>query len=133
MKTPLLRPIIAVMLIIFGILLGVGGLFAYQEYNNGTSSTSYEECIKEKGSVIQESYPAACITRRGIRFVQPIDEVMPPEPTGKDTMPVQEFRCPPSEWVDCMPGPNEGIKLECTDEYLRWAKANCPNFEGAAY
>jgi hypothetical protein len=43
------------------------------------------------------------------------------------------YVCPASEWVDCMPGPNsEGIKMECTSDFLTWAKANCPNFKGAA-
>lgn len=44
-----------------------------------------------------------------------------------------DYSCPPTEWVDCMPGPDEaGIKLECTQEFLTWAKENCLNFEGAA-
>lgn len=40
--------------------------------------------------------------------------------------------CPETEWVDCMPSPNEGTKYECTPEYLVWATKNCPNFQGAA-
>jgi hypothetical protein len=44
------------------------------------------------------------------------------------------YTCPKTSWVNCMPGPDsEGLKLECTDEYLTWAQANCPSFEGAAY
>ena len=43
-----------------------------------------------------------------------------------------KYTCPDSEWVDCMPGPNQGIKLECTPEALNWFKLNCPNFKGAA-
>lgn len=47
------------------------------------------------------------------------------------------YTCPKSAWVDCMPGPLEGkttgIKFECTSEFLAWAKANCPGFQGAAY
>jgi len=42
------------------------------------------------------------------------------------------FTCPPGEWVNCMPGPNAGVRKECTSEYLNWAKENCPNFKGAA-
>ncbi len=40
--------------------------------------------------------------------------------------------CPQNNWVNCMPGPDQGIKFECTSEYLDWATANCPGFEGAA-
>jgi hypothetical protein len=42
------------------------------------------------------------------------------------------YTCPSGEWVDCMPGPNVGVRWECTEEYLTWAKENCPNFKGAA-
>lgn len=44
-----------------------------------------------------------------------------------------QYSCPDTEWVDCMPGPgDEGIRWECTKEYLAWATENCPGFEGAA-
>jgi len=42
------------------------------------------------------------------------------------------FTCPPGEYVDCMPGPNKGVRVECTTEFYNWAKTNCPNFKGAA-
>lgn len=42
------------------------------------------------------------------------------------------YTCPAAEWVDCMPGPDTGLRLECTEEYLTWARANCPGFKGAA-
>lgn len=45
---------------------------------------------------------------------------------------VNQNTCPKTEWVDCMPGPDTGVKWECTSEFLSWAKANCPNFKGAA-
>lgn len=133
MKPPILRPIIVTLLIIFGALLGIGGLFAYQEYTNEAEATSFATCMNARDSIVLESYPATCVTKRGKRFVQPVDDVTPPDPTGKDTMPVQEFRCPDRAWVDCMPGPDTGVRFECTDEFLSWAKANCPNFTGAAY
>ncbi len=43
------------------------------------------------------------------------------------------YTCPANTWVNCMPGPNTGVRLECTPKYLSWADANCPGFEGAAY
>lgn len=42
------------------------------------------------------------------------------------------FVCPPGEYVDCMPGPNRGVRFECTAEFLNWSKDNCPGFKGAA-
>jgi hypothetical protein len=44
---------------------------------------------------------------------------------------IANFRCPSSEWVDCMPGPDK-VKPECDPTYLQWASQNCPNFRGAA-
>lgn len=204
-----------VLTLIFGMLLGAGGLFAYQEYLSAPPVTSFDECIKAKGSITQESYPATCITRDGKRFIQPVNPseeinpiyfdpfscntdsdcaigIQPDEccacpaainksqiakdgwksyesgytspdtasscqtfaacapcepvsvPTCQDNMctftttssptgkPAKNYKCPKTAWVDCMPGPNEGIKQECTSEFLTWAKANCSGFEGAA-
>lgn len=220
----LLQPTYFALTLIAGILMGVGGLFAYQEYSSQravSSVTTYDECVTAPGSRIQESYPATCITKNGNRFTQPTidDGTNPiytdplscmkdsdcvvgiqsngccacPEPInksqigrdgwesyiqGKDygdkstcqtftackpcetpsalrcrnnqctfenditvTPPASQYTCPTSEWIDCMPGPLEGnqngvttgIKFECTDEFLTWAKSNCPNFKGAAY
>jgi hypothetical protein len=41
-------------------------------------------------------------------------------------------KCPEVEYVDCMPGPDK-FDSRCSPEYLNWAKANCPDFKGAAY
>lgn len=41
------------------------------------------------------------------------------------------YTCPASEWVDCMPGPGPE-KQQCQAEFLLWAKENCPGFQGAA-
>lgn len=43
------------------------------------------------------------------------------------------YACPQSGYVDCMPGPNEGVRYECTAEAMNWYKANCPGFKGGAY
>lgn len=43
------------------------------------------------------------------------------------------YACPPEEYVNCMPGPESRIILQCTTDYLRWAQHNCPHFKGAAY
>jgi hypothetical protein len=40
--------------------------------------------------------------------------------------------CPATGWVDCMPGPGAS-KSQCQKEYLAWAQASCPDFQGVAY
>lgn len=34
--------------------------------------SSYDDCVKAKSSLIQESYPTICVTAAGQRFIQPI-------------------------------------------------------------
>lgn len=56
-----------------------------------------------------------------------------PTPTVKEDFYLPTpFRCPKSKWLNCMPGPNKNLKF-CKEEFLIWAKANCPGFEGGAY
>lgn len=43
----------------------------YSEYQTLQSIDSYEACITAKGSIIQESYPATCVTSLGTRYTQP--------------------------------------------------------------
>ncbi|MCX6730626.1 MAG: hypothetical protein NTZ55_02155, partial [Candidatus Roizmanbacteria bacterium] len=42
------------------------------------------------------------------------------------------YTCPQTQYVDCMPGPNKAVKVECSTAFLKWAQLNCPNFKGAA-
>lgn len=42
----------------------------------------------------------------------------------------KSFTCPPSGYVDCMPGPT--VKPECSPAAMAWYKTNCPNFKGGA-
>jgi len=42
----------------------------------------------------------------------------------------KSFTCPPSGWVDCMPGTS--AKPECSSAAMVWYKANCPDFKGGA-
>ncbi|MFZ2026387.1 MAG: hypothetical protein WAV30_03820 [Microgenomates group bacterium] len=43
------------------------------------------------------------------------------------------YSCPEGDYVDCMPGPNQAKKTECSSAFLQWATENCPGFQGAAY
>lgn len=42
------------------------------------------------------------------------------------------YKCPTTEWVNCMPGINSIERPECKPKYLQWAKENCPAFKGHA-
>ena len=46
--------------------------------------------------------------------------------------PKTSYVCPTGEWVDCMPSVGGSTKIECSQDYLQWAKANCAGFKGAA-
>jgi len=62
-------------------LLSLVAYQKYSEYSTLTSIDSYESCIAAKGSLIQESYPATCVTRLGTRFTQSVlsdDSILPP-------------------------------------------------------
>lgn len=62
---------------------------------------------------------------RGPRVSNPAENL--PEPTNPP------YSCPKTEWVNCMPILTPEAQKSCTNEYLDWAKNNCPNFKGAAY
>jgi len=80
-------------ILLFGIalllvaIIGTAAYLFYQNQNKQTPQpTSYEECVNAQDSVIQESYPATCVTKDGERFIQPLSEeeqqnLKPPTPT----------------------------------------------------
>jgi hypothetical protein len=69
---------LVVLLITLFVILSVAGVSFKQE-----PITSYDACVLAKGSIIQESYPARCITSNGQTFIQA--EVSPqPESSSND-------------------------------------------------
>src|SRR3989304_5753178 len=54
------------------VLFVIGFFIAYRATNKPKSPTTYEECIKSKGSIIRESYPAVCVAKNGQQFIQPL-------------------------------------------------------------
>jgi hypothetical protein len=42
------------------------------------------------------------------------------------------YKCPPGEYVDCMPVLTPEKQAACTPEAMAWYKLNCPNFKGGA-
>lgn len=83
-----LRPLYLTLAAIAFVLVGAGGYAAYQEYKAPPSISSYETCVQARGSRIQESYPATCVTRDGRQFTQPLTKneqrnLVPPDETSK--------------------------------------------------
>jgi hypothetical protein len=58
------------------IFFGTTVFFAYQywQLTHATPTVSYEDCLKAPGSIVQESYPATCVTKDGNRFTQPLTD-----------------------------------------------------------
>lgn len=69
------------MIIVFGISIAVS---VYTKELTAPAPTSFESCSSAKGSVIQESYPPICVSRKGVRFVKKIsgNDMPLPQPTG---------------------------------------------------
>ena len=73
-------------IVILTIVVAVG-LFSAKFLNRSSSPSqisSYPDCLAAKGSIVQESYPATCVTASGRRFIQPISSPTPEsaEPTA---------------------------------------------------
>lgn len=80
-------------------LLAIGWYTYSYWHSHQLVITDYDSCITAPGSIIQESYPATCITRDGARFIQPIPQ--PPLYPGWQTyVDTQEgyFIQYPSDW-----------------------------------
>lgn len=67
-----------------------------------------------------------------LNISDPDDTVTPGPSSGPSSNNQQSYSCPQTEWVNCMPGPGVGDRPYCQEDFLEWAKANCPGFQGAA-
>ncbi len=134
-KKKLLKWIIAAVIII---LLGVA-IFYFQQSLAIKQISGYEDCIQAKGSLIQESYPAVCVTKDGRRFTQ---NLIPPTPSPAAENEVLGFQttaccsCPTkvsasiigtNGWVIYEKGKNYSSLLP--DECKRVNCAPCPPLE----
>lgn len=80
--------------VLVSILLVTTGLLVYQNRQlrqQLNAPTTYAECLKTPGSVLQESYPATCVTTNGLRFTQPLT---PLNETTKGTLEATVMRSP---------------------------------------
>jgi hypothetical protein len=83
MPTPPVTPtkpknVLLTVLIVIVVLLSLGaaGFFAYRyiQQKQQAAITTFEECTKASGNMIQTIYPATCVTRDGRRFTQPLTD-----------------------------------------------------------
>ena len=83
------KTLITVFSVIVALLLVTVVTLAYQNWKKQTNQpTTYEECIKFPGSLVQERYQATCVTVAGASFRQPLTEeeqenLLPPDPTAE--------------------------------------------------
>lgn len=115
-----------ILLAIFAILLGLGGVYAWlygKNLNSNTPSTSissFEECVRS-GYPVMESFPRQCRTKDGRLFVEQLDKLpVPIQPAAESNlggvcknlcgdgvcqeMVCQAVGCPCAETVDTCPG-----------------------------
>jgi|GEM_PF-981424 len=52
------------------IVITIAGVLFYA-LSRPTTSNDYDDCVNAPGSIVQESYPATCITKDGKSFIQP--------------------------------------------------------------
>lgn len=55
-----------------------------------------------------------------------------PDAGGTCVLQQTNYTCPPSGYVDCMPGPDRIKDTQCSAAAMRWYQTNCPDFQGAA-
>lgn len=89
---PIKSFLIGFLLILFCIALGllISKLFPVLSLINPSqipTPTTYDDCLKFPGSIIQESYPATCVTKDGLRFTQVLTDeerknILPPAPAA---------------------------------------------------
>ena len=64
-------------ILLLGVAIGAFGVKFLNQPERQPLIASYEDCITAKGSIVQESYPATCVTASDQRFTQPISSPTP--------------------------------------------------------
>lgn len=105
-------------LIIIGFFISIIG---------GLTFSAYQAYLKDQTSLLPQDGALLC-SCGATKSIPP--QCLPCSSPTLSPSPVI-FTCPTSSWVDCMPGPDKP-NPQCAKEYLEWARANCPGFEGAA-
>lgn len=67
-------------LILLALVSAIGFLIIQnRQLKSEVGVSSFETCVQAQGSILTESYPATCITKSGLKFVQQLTEINPIE------------------------------------------------------
>lgn len=113
--------VIGVVILAIGIGIGLAvGKYSTQPISSPISS--YDDCVKAKGSLIQESYPATCATVDGQRFIQPLTDEEKQSLQPPDQNPDYKQLCIErgglwlTEYLECTSESSPNLNSEwCTD------------------
>lgn len=124
--------IVAIILLVMAV--GAVGYFVYKNVLVKTQPiTSYDECAKAKGSIIQETFPPVCVTKDGQRFVQEVLPTPTPDVTASwktFTGKVFEYKYPDNLYLVDLNN-NDSVNL-FADKESADASASCTeNKQGA--
>ena len=50
-----------------------------------------------------------------------------PGPAQAAPKPPQEYHCPPTAYINCMPPISADRRESCSKDYIAWVQAHCPN------
>lgn len=116
------------------ILLALVGYKSYRDTQSLKSIDSYESCASSRGSLIQESYPATCVTRLGSHFIQPTPTATPQaEETIQSIPDIRKlFGTVPLNWNGASISGNylwEDLVQVCVDIQTNGSMDECDYFE----
>lgn len=125
------------------IIILMGGFFAYKTFFAKPVIKTYKDCVKTKGSVIQESYPQVCVTKSGLRFAQEVSSVTPSLTKAEECYKqVTNTKCPEgaecmqatpaAAFCSCMGGTLE-IKEEGTEKQYEICVINEEQYDGITF
>ncbi|MEP7166809.1 MAG: hypothetical protein ABI758_02410 [Candidatus Woesebacteria bacterium] len=120
-ETQFLSPKLTLLFAIAIMLFAFIGIVFIQVVKRQTNSTvtTYDSCVKAKGSTILESYPSVCVSVSGKRFIQPLTDeeqrklVPPTEPTSSPEEKVVYSL--PLLWQEVKPDPS----MQATDQKVQ--------------
>jgi hypothetical protein len=90
----------------------IGSFFVYKTFFIKPMIKTYEECVKAKGSIIQESSSQVCVTKNGFKFTgRIIPSSFPLTKAGKCYEQIINSKCP--EGVECVQVVPEDAFCQC--------------------
>lgn len=71
-KVPLWTRFVVTLLMILGVFMVAFTITYLNTMAVVVPATSYEECVSQPSSKLEESYPAVCIAKDGTKFIEPL-------------------------------------------------------------